>query len=190
MNDPVRVVSERVTCLDCAQCGAGITVARTGRRPRYCSDTCRKRASEERRAAARLGYPAPVTRVVREVVERVVERTVEPEGLPPTARTLPPPRPPAPATLPRTATEWAPVLRQLAERMRTAPLSVVRSRAELAELADAVAELHAAVQPDPTPPPATASRPTRARVLPAEPDAGLSRQQRRARERERRKQGG
>jgi hypothetical protein len=135
VDQPTRVISERTISLDCAQCGDPITLAHTGRRPRYCSDTCRKRASEERRAAARLGYPQPVTRVVREVVERVTTLAT-------------PPRPPAPpSSAPRTGTEWAAELRGLADRMRTRPLSLVRSRDEFHDLADAVAELHAALQP-------------------------------------------
>ena len=178
------MVSERTISLDCARCGDPITLAPTGRRPRYCSDTCRKRASEERRAAARLGYPQPVTRVVREVVERVITPVAPPP------RTAAPPST-VPRSTPRAAQrsgqEWAAELRDLANRMRTRPLSLVRSPDEFEELAAAVAELHAAFQPGPPSPTATAPTPIPARVAPPSTGTGLSRQQRRAMERQQRK---
>ena len=54
------------TALECVECGAALSYRGTGRRPRYCSQTCRNRAYEARRAA-RTGA------VATEVVERVVE---------------------------------------------------------------------------------------------------------------------
>ena len=54
------------TALECVECGAALSYRGTGRRPRYCSQTCRNRAFETRRAA-RIGA------VATEVVERVVE---------------------------------------------------------------------------------------------------------------------
>lgn len=179
----MRVKSERTISLDCAQCGDPIMLARTGRRPRFCSDTCRKRASEERRAAARLGYPEPVTRVVREVVERVISPETPPAPRPWRAPSTPPAR-----STPRTGIEWAAELRVLADRVRTNPLSLVRTRDEFEALATAVNELHAATQSPapPTAPVAPASAPTE--ITPTPTGARLSRQQRRALERQQRKQ--
>lgn len=54
------------TALECVECGAALSYRGTGRRPRYCSQTCRNRAFETRRAA-RTG--AVATRVVERVVE-------------------------------------------------------------------------------------------------------------------------
>ena len=54
------------TALECMECGAELSYRGTGRRPRYCSQTCRNRAFETRRAA-RTG--AVATRVVERVVE-------------------------------------------------------------------------------------------------------------------------
>ena len=54
------------TALECVECGAALSYRGTGRRPRYCSQTCRNRAYEARRAA-RTG--AVATRVVERVVE-------------------------------------------------------------------------------------------------------------------------
>ena len=54
------------TALECVECGAALSYRGTGRRPRYCSQTCRNRAYETRRAA-RTG--AVATRVVERVVE-------------------------------------------------------------------------------------------------------------------------
>jgi hypothetical protein len=183
ISEPVRVTGERTISLDCAQCGGPIMLARTGRRPRFCSDTCRKRASEERRAAARLGYPEPVTRVVREVIERVIS----PEAPPPTRPWRAPSTPPARST-PRTGIDWATELRVLADQLRTNPLSLVRTRDEFEEFASAVDELHAATQPPAPPAGSAAPAPTPAGIAPTPTGAGLSRQQRRALERQQRKQ--
>ena len=54
------------TAVECVECGAALSYRGTGRRPRYCSQTCRNRAFETRRAA-RTG--AVATRVVERVVE-------------------------------------------------------------------------------------------------------------------------
>ena len=59
-------VTRLTTSLECVVCGAALSYRGTGRRPRYCSQTCRNRAYEARRAA-RAGT------VATEVVERVVE---------------------------------------------------------------------------------------------------------------------
>lgn len=59
------------TPLHCVECGMQLFYAGVGRRPRYCSQTCRSRAWEKRRAA-RDGL------VAQEVVEHRVEVTVAP----------------------------------------------------------------------------------------------------------------
>ena len=56
----------------CAWCGKPIAVKQRGRRPKWCSSSCRHRAWEQRRAAA--SGPSAV-----EVVERVIERVIERE---------------------------------------------------------------------------------------------------------------
>ena len=65
-----RVARERLTRRECECCGVRFEVAALGRPPRYCSQACRQRAWELRRAGALLeagGDPRP--EVVREVVE-------------------------------------------------------------------------------------------------------------------------
>lgn len=54
------------TALHCVECGMRLFYAGVGRKPRYCSQTCRSRAWEKRRAA-RDGL------IAQEVVERPVE---------------------------------------------------------------------------------------------------------------------
>lgn len=156
---------ERVVSIECAHCGRQIVYAGVGRRPRYCSPTCRSRGYELRQAAARLERGDPTPHVVREVVER--ERVVERDR-------------PVPAA-PQLVAEWVPLLEQLERQVRERPLSLVRGPDDFAELADAVRGLYGAFswrrdRPDSPAPP---QRPAR--------EAGLSRQQRRAREREQRK---
>ncbi|KAB3519224.1 hypothetical protein GC425_09520 [Corynebacterium sp. zg254] len=60
---PPRTSSPPLTCLEC---GTELYYAGLGRRPRYCSQTCRSRACEIRRAA-REG------KVATKVVERIIE---------------------------------------------------------------------------------------------------------------------
>lgn len=160
-------VRERLVSIECAHCGREIAYSGTGRRPRYCSPTCRSRSYELRQAAARLGRPDPMPAVVREVVERVVERD----------------RPVEVPAVPRVVAEWVPMLEQLERQVRERPLSLVRGPDDWAELADAVRGLYGAFswrvpEPDDTTP---------AAPRPGDDTTGLSRQQRRARERERRK---
>jgi hypothetical protein len=156
---------EQLVSIECAHCGEKVTYSGTGRRPRYCSASCRSRAWELRQAAARLERENPMPAVVREVVERTVDRDR-----------------PVPAA-PRRAAEWVRLLQQLEHQVRDNPLVLVRSGEEFQELAAAVRGLYNAFtwrtpEPDPA-------------VLPPphQPDeaTGLSRQQRRARERAQRK---
>lgn len=140
---------ERLVSVECARCGDEIEYAGTGRRPKFCSASCRTRAYSLRQAAADLGRPDPMPARVREVVEREVVRE---RG----------------AQLPRTAEEWLPLLEILTQQMRTRPLSLARSREELGELTEAARELLAALTGQPPAPP-------------------MTRQQRRAQEREQRK---
>lgn len=91
----------------CPRCGSDV-LATTGRgRPRlWCSDTCRRLSSEERRAARRGGQPVQIHEEIR---DRVVERSrpLSPEGA--VERVLSSPL----------ATET--LLRTLAHRMREEP---------------------------------------------------------------------
>lgn len=85
--------------LECGWCGGQITVARVGRTPKWCSDSCRHRAWEARRATT-SGDAA--VRVVDRAVEverfvRVVEQ-VEVQALPKGAA-------------------WAPALHELARQL-------------------------------------------------------------------------
>ena len=59
----------------CPRCGKPITVKPRGRPPRWCSDQCRKLASEERRAAERGAVGLQIReRVVTKEVETIVRR--------------------------------------------------------------------------------------------------------------------
>lgn len=64
----------------CGWCGALITLRKTGRVPKWCSETCRHRAWEQRRAAASGRSPVQVVDHVVEVQTevRVVERVEVP----------------------------------------------------------------------------------------------------------------
>lgn len=158
-------IRERLLSIECGTCGAEVVYSGTGRRPRYCSATCRTRAWELRRAAAQLGRADPTPKVVREVIER----TIEPA--PGRAATVP--------GTPRTVHDWLPLLDELTRQVRTQPESVVRGPDDWQELAGAVRALHDSfvwTSHERNPPPAAGP--------------GLSRQQRRALERERRKREG
>ncbi|MDQ1749308.1 MAG: hypothetical protein QOE71_364 [Pseudonocardiales bacterium] len=76
------------TPLNCGWCGEEFAWGRVGRRPKWCSESCRHRAWEQRRAAES-------GRSAVEVVERVVVREVRAEVMP-------------------RGREWATVLRELA----------------------------------------------------------------------------
>lgn len=60
---PSRVPGQQTTC---GWCGRPFPLLRTGRLPKWCSDTCRHRAWEQRRALAS-------GRAAVEVVDRVIE---------------------------------------------------------------------------------------------------------------------
>jgi hypothetical protein len=68
--------NERVLERDCACCGTRMTPAPPGRSRIYCSQVCRQRASELRRAAAQLGRGDLRPEVVRELAEKIVETPV------------------------------------------------------------------------------------------------------------------
>lgn len=161
---------ERLVSIECAHCGAVTAYRGSGRRPRYCSPTCRTRAWELRRATTRLERDDPRPTVVREVVERHTERTV------------------SVLTRPRSVEDWVRLLGQLEHQVRTNPLSLVHSDHELHDLAHAVDALYGAFvgdtpHPADTAPDAPSSTPDPTVADPAQ----LSRQQRRAQERTRRK---
>ncbi|MCG8918256.1 hypothetical protein L6E12_20955 [Actinokineospora sp. PR83] len=163
-----RQAREQLVSIECAHCAREVPYSGTGRRPRYCSPTCRSRAWELRRAAAWLDRPDPMPTVVREVVERIEARE----------RRVPVPM------APRTAADWVTALEQLRHRILRDPLSVLKRREDLAELIAAVRAVDAALSggrpqpPEPAPP-----TPTR------RGDGGprLTRQQRRALDRKQRK---
>ncbi|MFD4196705.1 hypothetical protein [Amycolatopsis thermoflava] len=161
-------IRERLLSIECGTCGAEIVYSGTGRRPRYCSATCRTRAWELRRAAAQLGHADPTPKVVREVVERTIEPTPRRTA---TVSTV--------SSTPRTVQDWLPLLDQLTQQVRTQPESVVRGPDDWQELAGAVRELHDSF-----------AWTSHERNPPAAERPGLSRQQRRALERERRKREG
>jgi hypothetical protein len=75
--------AERLEAIECATCGARVAYAGTGRRPRYCSASCRRRGWDLRRAEQALQAGDPRPQVVRETVtrERVEVRRVP--GRPP-----------------------------------------------------------------------------------------------------------
>ena len=105
--------------LECGWCGAQIRVARVGRTPKWCSDSCRHRAWEARRAAM---SGALAVRVVDRVVE--VERAVhviEQVEVP---------------TLPK-GPAWAPALRELARQLDAGRV-YDRDLGDLVESLDAV----------------------------------------------------
>lgn len=117
---------ERQVSIECARCGREVAYSGNGRRPKFCSPTCRSRAWELRRAATELKQPDPMPAIVREVVERTVDRD----------------RPvPAPVA-PRTVADWVPLLEQLTRAVRDDPRSLVRSKDDWQELALTVRELH------------------------------------------------
>lgn len=120
---------ERLVSIECAHCGTEIAYRGTGRRPRYCSPTCRTRAWEQRRAAEHLGRDQPGPTVVREVVERTTE----------VDRPVPTP------VAPTRGADWAALLDTLRTRLREQPHSVLRHPDDVDELAGALREAYAAL---------------------------------------------
>jgi hypothetical protein len=100
---------ERLVRRTCAWCGTWIEYSGRGRRPTYCSKSCRNRAWEVRSAAARqerdqdAGRAVTPTEPVREVVSR------------------PAPAPPAPK-VPYQAAVWTRHLGELAVQLRDGDL--------------------------------------------------------------------
>lgn len=171
-----RVVGERMrerrVSIECAHCGRTIAYSGTGRRPRYCSPTCRSRAWELRRAAARLAHANPMPKVVREVVERTVERD----------------RPVSVPAAPTTIADWLPLLDQLTRQVRETPRALVRGPDDWQELARAVRQLHDSFAWRDDPAPANTADAAVPTAGDASVPARLSRQQRRALDRQHRKQ--
>lgn len=108
--------------------------------------------------------------VVREVVERTVERD----------RPVPTP------IVPRLAGDWVPLLEKLERQVREDPSSLVRGKDDFQELAAAVQALHGAFSWRIS---ESAAAVSAASEPPVQAGGTLSRQQRRALERHRRKQG-
>jgi hypothetical protein len=72
-----RRITEAAVTRTCAWCGDEMTLTqRTGRPRRYCSKSCRNRASELRTAVPRLALQLAAGRVAAGPVREVVERTV------------------------------------------------------------------------------------------------------------------
>lgn len=68
---------EVVIARTCAWCGREMAISqRTGRPRRYCSKTCRNRASEARTSAPRLALQLAAGRIATGPVREIVERTV------------------------------------------------------------------------------------------------------------------
>lgn len=108
MNQPHPATRTRVrpNIIDCAWCGAAITLKARGRVPTWCSDNCRHRAWEQKRAAE-SGRSA-VTLVEREVtveIEKVVERVRE-----------------IPTAAPIRNDDWPSLLRRLSRELDTGRL--------------------------------------------------------------------
>lgn len=94
-------VTEHLIARECAGCGGPVRYAGTGRRPRYCSPSCRQRAWALRHAEHVLSAGAdPRPQVIRETVERRVE---------PAARPAPQPA----AATPTSGREWERLLHEL-----------------------------------------------------------------------------
>ena len=73
----------RPSTASCTWCGSEITVYPVGRVPKWCSNSCRHRAWEQRRAAASgLASREPVERLVEVEVPVTITETVEVEVLP------------------------------------------------------------------------------------------------------------
>jgi len=111
--------------------------------------------------------------VVREVVERVVEQD----------RPVPAP------IVPRVAADWVRMLESLERQVRDKPWSLASSKDDFHELAEAVKAVHDAFWRNPEPTNTAAPAPAQQSVPGARPGEKLSRQQRRALDRERRKRG-
>lgn len=186
------VERDRQVSIECGACGRTVPYSGTGRRPRYCSSTCRKQAWALREAARRAGETPPMPTVVREVVARETVRTVRVAGRAPT-----------------NVMHWARHIRALTQQLED-PDTLLGTHALVWQLAPlrhslaaalaAVDRVQAELRPPQSAPNASgfpvawgnpsSITPPAAPVPVAEtpvPRVGLSRQQRRALEREQRK---
>lgn len=117
----------RPSSLTCQWCGTGFPVPARGRIPKWCSDSCRHRAWEQRRAAASGLCAVSVVERVAEVVrtQRVVEKLqVEVPA----------------ADRPRTSSDYAAILLELSLRLDTGRIY----ERDLASLTSAMTTLIAA----------------------------------------------
>lgn len=109
--------------VECGWCGQPIRLARVGRTPKWCSDSCRHRAWETRRALA--SETAPV---------RVVDRTIEVAVTVPVIEQVQ-------VTVPPKGARWAPALTELAHQIDTGKLydrDLPALAAALSEVANAL----------------------------------------------------
>lgn len=109
--------------IECGWCGQPIRLARVGRTPKWCSDSCRHRAWETRRALAT--GTAPV---------RVVDRTIEVAVTIPVLHQVE-------VTVPPKGARWAPALTELAHQIDTGTLydrDLPALAAALSEVANAL----------------------------------------------------
>lgn len=115
--------TRRPTTVSCTWCGSQTTVLPVGRVPSWCSNSCRHRAWEQRRAAASgLASREQVERLVEVEVPVTIIKEIEVEVLPKGA-------------------SWAKALAQLADQLDR---GLVYDR-DLADLADAIDEATAAL---------------------------------------------
>lgn len=186
--DRLAGVGERLESTECAACGEPVSYAGTGRRPRYCSASCRRTGWALHQAATRLGAgDDPRPSVVRETVTSERVRTVKVAGRAPTG-----------------AGAWARQIPQLTRQLHDAESTTARETGKhhgvAAALLSALTALYesnpdgldwdglAANHPDIARVLAGGHSPAREhRSAPSASAAGLSRQQRRARDRARRK---
>lgn len=143
----VRVTTGSVSGGGCAWCGGQLAYPGRGPRPTYCSQSCRQRSYELRRAERQTGRDlgaAAVSAPPERVVERVVERPY-----------------------PTTAAGWADALAALAGQARSGQL-----RGDARRLTAACQTVLDALDEASTPPPVPARpRPTAPPVRPATPAA-------------------
>jgi hypothetical protein len=178
---------DRLVSSECANCGRTVPYQGTGRRPKFCSDTCRKTTWALRENARRAGDTPPAPTVVREVIARETVRTVRVAG-----------------RAPNDVLHWARHLETLTKQLadperligsRGLPWQFDRLRYTLTSALAALDRAQAELRPPPSTPSepyALAPEPPPTTPIPAADDpsatsVGLSRQQRRAREREQRK---
>ena len=102
---------ERLVSRTCGWCGELMVYGGRGRRPKYCSKSCKNRAWEVRSAERRLERDLAAGAASAEPVREVVSRPPKPEPKPPA-----PPRPAAPRAPVRIA-DWVKLLAVLEEQL-------------------------------------------------------------------------